>query len=282
MYCVLIFPALVAMAFAATTTTVASTTVTVPDTSPLRCQYPNRTLMTSAFTCSDQLSTCATIFMGQASGSTRPALCNNANMQDKAAQCAKTCGICCEQLSYDCVDSPFASFNCKNKKHFCNNADWKAIMTENCPATCGFCTQGSCRDLVSGCAEMAATCDNIHNYQWMSQHCARTCGKCDTSSCSDIAVNCAVNKSLCNNSIYHNTMLANCRKTCNFCNAPYRSPGSNSACVDSHRNCTEYVTQGFCNNNHYTPLQKRQFSDAFQNLDDSACLTLCLTNKLTD
>uniref|UniRef100_A0A7E4UWD6 ShKT domain-containing protein n=1 Tax=Panagrellus redivivus TaxID=6233 RepID=A0A7E4UWD6_PANRE len=251
----LIFAALVATAYAAGVST------TVEDTSTLRCQYDNRTLMPSAFVCADQLSDCVSIFSGNASGSTRPSLCNNDDMQDKAAQCAKTCGICCEQPEYDCVDSPSAPINCTSNKRFCSNGNWTTVMAQYCPATCGLCLQGSCKDEAPSCTQFASMCENINFYTYMSQRCAKTCGKCgssgSTGSCVDIATNCAANSNLCNNSVYYNLMTTNCASTCGRCGSS--SGGSGSSCTNANANCATWTSNGFCSSSFYTQAQKRQY-----------------------
>uniref|UniRef100_A0A7E5A0Z4 ShKT domain-containing protein n=1 Tax=Panagrellus redivivus TaxID=6233 RepID=A0A7E5A0Z4_PANRE len=252
----------VALVFLACGIAYTTASTTEAGSTELRCQADNGTLLASATVCSDTLSGCESIFGTPASGSTRPALCNNEDMQDKAAQCAKTCGICCEQPAYDCLDATVAPINCTTNKRFCTNANWTDVMAQYCPATCGLCTTGSCTDAIGGCSSMVALCENIKWNTYMNQNCARSCGTCSSSgggsgsSCSDIASNCAANANLCNNSVYYSLMTTNCANTCGRCGS---SGGSGSSCTNANANCATWVSNGFCSSTFYTQAQKQQY-----------------------
>uniref|UniRef100_A0A7E4W878 ShKT domain-containing protein n=1 Tax=Panagrellus redivivus TaxID=6233 RepID=A0A7E4W878_PANRE len=230
----------------------------------LRCQYDNGTLKATATVCTDTLSDCQTIFGGNATGTTRPVLCDNDDMQDKAAQCAKTCGICCEQPAYDCLDSTVSPINCTTNKRYCNNGNWTDVMAQYCPATCGLCMNGSCSDNLAGCSSMAALCENVNWYSYMQTNCARTCGTCSStggtgSSCSDVASNCAATANLCNNSVYYSLMTTNCARTCNRCSGSGSGSGTGTSCTNANADCATWAANGFCSSTFYTNDQKRQY-----------------------
>ena len=75
----------------------------------LRCQEDDGTMTPAATICDDELSTatCTALFGAEvAPGATsRSPNCDNDELQDKAMQCARTCGICCEKPEYDCENS---------------------------------------------------------------------------------------------------------------------------------------------------------------------------------
>ncbi|CAL2033284.1 unnamed protein product [Caenorhabditis brenneri] len=89
--------------------------------------------------------------------------------------------------SSTCTDKTNANGvnECPGLKSYCNNSQYKALMTAQCPKTCGFCTPSStCADLVNP-----------------------NTGRSD----------CAANAGLCNNSLYKETMKTQCPKTCGYC-----------------------------------------------------------------
>lgn len=55
--------------------------------------------------------------------------------------------LVCIRVSTACEDKVNAvtgKSDCANMKSFCTNADYKAIMTDQCPKTCGFCGKRCC------------------------------------------------------------------------------------------------------------------------------------------
>uniref|UniRef100_A0A7E4ZTX9 ShKT domain-containing protein n=1 Tax=Panagrellus redivivus TaxID=6233 RepID=A0A7E4ZTX9_PANRE len=229
----------------------------------LRCQFTNGTMMPSATVCQDTIGSCSTIFGAPVTttSTSRPSRCDLDDLQDMASQCARTCGICCEQPAYDCVDPVASPINCAANTRYCRNSNWTDVMAQYCPATCGLCVNGTCSDNVAGCSSMVALCENINWYTWMQTNCARSCGTCTTSSsvtttsstsCSNIASNCAANVALCNNSVYYSLMTTNCAATCGRCS-------SSTTCTNSNANCATWASNGFCSSSFYTTAQKRSY-----------------------
>ena len=137
----------------------------------------------------------------------------------------------------------------------------------DCPRTCGLCTNGTCRDINSGCNTMTPLCRHVDWIDYMTTNCARTCDVCNTttgSNCSDIATNCAPNVGLCTNTIYRELMLSQCCATCNATTAT--SSSLTSTCADTNSNCANWVRNGFCNSSFYSPAQRRQYCGRSCNL----------------
>ena len=136
----------------------------------------------------------------------------------------------------------------------------------DCPKTCGLCTNGTCRDLNSGCNTMTALCKHVDWIDYMTTNCARTCDVCSTdtgSNCSDIATNCVQNANLCTDSVYRELMSQQCCATCSGASGGGSGGGS---CSDSDSNCANWVNNGFCSNSFYTSDQKRQYCGRSCNL----------------
>uniref|UniRef100_A0A914QS14 ShKT domain-containing protein n=1 Tax=Panagrolaimus davidi TaxID=227884 RepID=A0A914QS14_9BILA len=199
-------------------------------------------------------------------------------MEVVANQCAKRCGLCCEQDEFTCGDDEASPIDCIQNRHKCRDPEWTYVMEYFCPGTCGTCLSGSfCRDLNLGCTTMRQLCNDMNFMGFMTARCARTCQKCNTTTlstsvsntttssctvqCRDTATNCAANIGFCNNSQYFNLMSQKCPATCGRC-----SNYGISTCTDTNSNCAAWVSNGFCSNAFYSNEQKRQFCGKSCNL----------------
>ncbi|CAB02944.1 ShKT domain-containing protein [Caenorhabditis elegans] len=100
-----------------------------------------------------------------------------------------TSGDCCaSDQVVTCADKTNANGvnECPGLKSYCNNSQYKTLMTQQCAKTCGFCTgtPSTCADLVNP-----------------------STGRSE----------CAANKSRCNDSVYRDMMKTQCPKTCGYC-----------------------------------------------------------------
>ena len=82
--------------------------------------------------------------------------------------------------------------DCPQQAHLCNNAVYYAVMTAQCPRTCGRCPQYppggaaslpsgaplSCENKAQNCRGRETLCSNSNYYTLMRDQCARTCGLC--------------------------------------------------------------------------------------------------------
>uniref|UniRef100_A0A7I4YTB5 ShTK domain protein n=1 Tax=Haemonchus contortus TaxID=6289 RepID=A0A7I4YTB5_HAECO len=137
----------------------------------------------------------------------RASLCNDATyyavMTD---QCPKTCGRCSGSGSGStnstCVDkiNPTTGVSdCPALSYLCNNADYTALMTDQCPLTCNRCSSTNsttspstnsttCVDLtnpttgVSDCPQRTALCTDSNYISLMRTQCPKTCGFCSSAS----------------------------------------------------------------------------------------------------
>ena len=109
----------------------------------LRCQEDDGTMMPSATVCDDDLSaaTCTALFGAQVAptATSRSPNCDNDELQDKAIQCARTCGICCEKPEYDCDDSKSKFFGYKNsfRHHFKPHQSIAPLVVGSAPTLIG-------------------------------------------------------------------------------------------------------------------------------------------------
>ena len=245
---------------------------------PFRCQDNSTGSITALATaCEDEISDCDVVFACQTDDNcesnpanvsdssfdisdpdtypkVRSPACDLASMQDKVMQCAKTCMVCCETPEYNCVNDDSGTIDCEANKAKCTDANWTNVMAQYCPQTCGLCTNGTCKDLNSGCSQLSSLCKNVDWVTYMQTYCARTCDTCtsNSSSCTNIASNCAENANLCTNPTYRSLMLQQCCSTCNG------TTGSVS-CTDSSSSCSNWVSHGFCSSSFYTTDQKRSY-----------------------
>ncbi|GMT21890.1 hypothetical protein PFISCL1PPCAC_28516, partial [Pristionchus fissidentatus] len=97
-------------------------------------------------------------------------------------------------VSQNCVDlvNPRTGVSeCASRRNLCNNSAYYALMTTQCPRTCGRCgsttsttARPGCVDLknpstgVSECAQNARLCNNPAYYSFMTTQCPKTCGRC--------------------------------------------------------------------------------------------------------
>ncbi|MBT2748654.1 MULTISPECIES: hypothetical protein [unclassified Lysobacter] len=82
--------------------------------------------------------------------------------------------------------------DCPARAHLCNDSNYYALMTAQCPRTCGRCPQyppggaasalfdgpPSCEDKVPSCNANASLCHNSAYYTLMTDRCAKTCNRC--------------------------------------------------------------------------------------------------------
>ena len=100
--------------------------------------------------------------------------------------CPMHCGVCqATNGQSNCVDK-FTS--CERIRHFCDNDDYRALLTRNCARTCGRCDDSArattsrdtdedeCKDLESAqtCAFNASMYD-CRTSRFLQRRCARTC-----------------------------------------------------------------------------------------------------------
>uniref|UniRef100_A0A1I7UIU3 ShTK domain protein n=1 Tax=Caenorhabditis tropicalis TaxID=1561998 RepID=A0A1I7UIU3_9PELO len=187
-----------------------------------------------------------------------------------------------------CVDRTNPSTgvsDCPALAYLCNDSTYYAVMTQQCPRTCGRCTSTStsttCVDRVnpstgvSDCTARAALCNDATYYAVMTQQCPRTCGRCNTTStttstssttCADRSnpltgsSDCPARAALCNNAVYYNIMTVQCPRTCGRCNTT--SSTSTTTCADRVNpttgvsDCT--ARAALCNNSVYYDLMTVQ------------------------
>uniref|UniRef100_A0A0M3IC90 ShKT domain-containing protein n=1 Tax=Ascaris lumbricoides TaxID=6252 RepID=A0A0M3IC90_ASCLU len=87
-----------------------------------------------------------------------------------------------------CVDkaAPGRLSDCPQNRNLCTNALYSALMRDQCPRTCGYCTGSStttCVDLaapgqVSTCPGQSHLCQNAVYRDLMRTQCPKTCGYC--------------------------------------------------------------------------------------------------------
>ncbi|KAE9419093.1 hypothetical protein Angca_002264 [Angiostrongylus cantonensis] len=146
--------------------------------------------------------------------------------------CPKTCGYCCLTPAFNCKNKDVPRVKCETvTKEQCNDPTWRTILTEDCPAVCGFCDQRN-------------------------------------SNCTDIAVSCKRDLSICRNVDLQDFVKVNCRATCGFCGnstTPATTPSSGGTCGNSP-SCSSWVRNGFCTNEFYTVEQKRRYCGKSCNL----------------
>uniref|UniRef100_A0A1I7YG96 ShKT domain-containing protein n=1 Tax=Steinernema glaseri TaxID=37863 RepID=A0A1I7YG96_9BILA len=206
------------------------------DEKPLRCQNKDdKKLLPSATSCPNELpdAACEKIFAADVTPEgVRDPNCDMAGMEEIALKCSKRCGICCENPAYKCNDDPiYATTFCPTQKANCasNVTAMRDMLAQYCPATCGLCMQGSCKNVMEGCDDTAMMCNDATFGTMWKQQCARTCKTCTASTkpgtnteCGDTADNCAqIASSFCNNQWYeqnHPGFIAKkCGKTCKLC-----------------------------------------------------------------
>ncbi|VDM94356.1 unnamed protein product, partial [Onchocerca ochengi] len=148
----------------------------------------------------------------------------------------------------ECVDLhlPGQESDCPRWPHLCNDPTYYALMTQQCPFTCGRCPGGTtmipgCVDLhlpgqASDCPRLSQLCDNPIYYQLMTQQCPFTCRRCPgvptkfppppppppPQACFDLVglygtVSCISVSYLCQDLLYYHLMMQQCPQTCGYC-----------------------------------------------------------------
>ncbi|VDM63586.1 unnamed protein product [Angiostrongylus costaricensis] len=99
--------------------------------------------------------------------------------------CPKTCGYCCLTPAFNCKNKDVPRVKCETvTKEQCDDPTWRTILTEDCPAVCGFCDQRSVF-IVS-----------INHYQISTWSITTSM---PDSNCTDTAVSCKSDVSICRN-----------------------------------------------------------------------------------
>ncbi|EGT37793.1 hypothetical protein CAEBREN_19409 [Caenorhabditis brenneri] len=195
-----------------------------------------------------------------------------------------------------CVDRTNPSTgvsDCPALAYLCNDSTYYAVMTQQCPRTCGRCnttsTSTSCVDRVnpstgvSDCPARAGLCNDSTYYAVMTQQCPRTCGRCNSTSTSTTSTSttcadrvnpstgvsdCTARAALCNNSVYYDLMTVQCPRTCGRCTSSSSTVTSSSSttvsstCVDQVNAATGTSDcpnrRAFCTNAAYISLMRTQ------------------------
>uniref|UniRef100_A0A7E4ULM2 ShKT domain-containing protein n=1 Tax=Panagrellus redivivus TaxID=6233 RepID=A0A7E4ULM2_PANRE len=158
--------------------------------------------------------------------------------------------------STTCVD---AITTCSAYTAYCTNANYRNLMIDRCPVTCGLCgatrtstssssSSTSCVDLTkadgtSDCPSRAYLCNDTTYYTLMTQQCPRTCGRCNSTSSSssssstcvdltkaDGTSDCTALSYLCNSTVYYTLMTTQCPRTCGRCSTTATSTTSSVLC----------------------------------------------------
>uniref|UniRef100_A0A7I4Y2L7 ShTK domain protein n=1 Tax=Haemonchus contortus TaxID=6289 RepID=A0A7I4Y2L7_HAECO len=111
--------------------------------------------------------------------------------------------------------------------------------------------KGKCLDEYTYCREFSSLCMDPTFGDVMARHCTLTCKRCDDieikeeygADCFDITPDCRSHLELCNHSKYRQLMKESCAKSCKLCQP---------ACKDRHKNCRQFVEDGFCEDKTYT------------------------------
>ncbi|CAJ0574867.1 unnamed protein product, partial [Mesorhabditis spiculigera] len=155
--------------------------------------------------------------------------------------------VCCPTASRTCANLLTAgttTSTCAGQAYLCSNSQYTALMQQQCPSTCGYCSSSSiststtCVDQlnpstgVSDCPSRAYLCNNGTYYDVMTTQCPATCGRCSSSSVISSSTTCVdqLNPStgvsdcparaasgLCANSVYIPLMTQQCPRSCGFC-----------------------------------------------------------------
>ncbi|CAB04982.1 ShKT domain-containing protein [Caenorhabditis elegans] len=134
--------------------------------------------------------------------------------------CPKTCGFCCQSADYNCPNVQFPRLNCATiLPSQCTNQEWRVIIAQDCPSACGFCNQGGCVDAVMGCANDISICNAVGMQTFVNTNCQRTCNRCSSTT---VTGGCTYNR-------------------------------------DSSTACAAWAVNGFCQNDFYTPAQRKQY-----------------------
>ncbi|CAB04984.1 ShKT domain-containing protein [Caenorhabditis elegans] len=134
--------------------------------------------------------------------------------------CPKTCGYCCQSPDYNCPNVQFPRLNCATiLPSQCTNQQFRVIIAQDCPSACGLCNAGGCVDAIMGCANDISICNNVGMQDFVNLNCQRTCSRCSS--------------------------------------APV--PGGCTYNRDSGTFCAAWAANGFCQNEFYSPDQRKQY-----------------------
>ncbi|CAL2046382.1 unnamed protein product [Caenorhabditis brenneri] len=117
----------------------------------------------------------------------------NADMKAAAiTNCPKTCGFCCLTQAFNCSNAAAPRIDCNTVTlAMCQSSVWRQVLTEDCPAVCGFCptkpyvVEDPCMtyspDAVPNCQAWALVgfCTSpSYTVAQKKQYCATTCKLC--------------------------------------------------------------------------------------------------------
>ncbi|KAK0393513.1 hypothetical protein QR680_000246 [Steinernema hermaphroditum] len=167
--------------------------------------------------------------------------------------------------AYACENKPGSPVDCEANKAKCTLEQWKRVMTEFCPKTCGLCAPSGCLDKTD-CSGMQALCRDFEWVQFMRDQCPATCGFCGgAGGCTDVSSSCARNARFCNDPRFSDFLGKNCARTCNRCGGSGGGGGTGpggggggTSCVDSSNKCVTWGFNGFCSNTFYDEAYKRR------------------------
>ncbi|MFH4975055.1 hypothetical protein AB6A40_001764 [Gnathostoma spinigerum] len=167
-------------------------------------------------------------------------MCNNSLLMPfMNISCRNTCGLCPTPPTIapttrrpPCVDNalPGMVSDCLGKEDLCADDDYKELMEEQCPRTCGVCdpnerTDG-CVDFAppnkrSSCPMNRHLCFDTMFESFMKRYCRYTCkycpGDCVDEVAEDGTSDCSKYKAYCRHPDYEEFMKTECRATCGFC-----------------------------------------------------------------
>ncbi|KIH56823.1 shTK domain protein, partial [Ancylostoma duodenale] len=191
-------------------------------------------------------------------------------------QCPKTCNRCTDDVvlpnpdCFDRINPKTGVSDCPQLQYLCNNQQYFALMTEQCPKTCSRCCvdRVNPRTGVSDCLRLKYLCTDKLYLALMTEQCPKTCNRCtdavgqkpfavrtqlpnvniaSTSTSAPLNPNsgcvdrvnpktgvsdCPRRIHLCNDPLYRSLMTEQCPRTCNGCSdAVGQSPAPPAAAV---------------------------------------------------
>ncbi|KAK6751290.1 hypothetical protein RB195_002960 [Necator americanus] len=141
--------------------------------------------------------------------------------------------------------------------------DFRQTAIKNCPRDCGYCCltpEYNCENKqfprISCSLITRDMCFMTIWKEIIAEDCPNVCGFCKSGDCSDKVNDCERDITICRKLEMQEFVKENCRKTCGYCTDPTTAPSS-SEC-GQEPSCDVWVTNGFCNNPHYTVEQKKK------------------------